>query len=98
MTLDKDTQIKAAVFDRLITHLQNHPDIQNIDLMVTGQFCRNCFYKWYREAAKELGEDMTLEQAQEIIYGMPYADYKACYQTPASPEKLAALKKIHSAE
>ncbi|PIE44766.1 MAG: hypothetical protein CSA45_05415 [Gammaproteobacteria bacterium] len=66
--------------------------------MITGQFCRNCFYKWYKEAATELGEDITLEQAQEIIYGMPYADYKARYQTPASPEKLAALKKIHAAE
>lgn len=96
MSIDKETQIKAAVFDRLVKHLQTNPDIQNIDLMIAGQFCRNCFYKWYKAAAEDLGEAITIEQAQEKIYGMPYETYKAKHQTPASPEKLAALEKIHS--
>lgn len=92
---DKTTQIKAAVFDRLVEHLQNNTDIQNIDLMITGKFCRNCFYKWYKEAADELGESITIEQAQETIYGMPYAEYKEKHQTPATAEQLEAFAKIH---
>ncbi|MGY0399780.1 MAG: DUF1244 domain-containing protein [Ostreibacterium sp.] len=95
MTINKETQIKAAVFDRLIQHLQDNTDIQNIDLMINGRFCRNCFYKWYKAAADELGEAISLEQAQEKIYGMPYKQYKETYQIPATPEKMVALKKIH---
>ncbi|MPV86718.1 DUF1244 domain-containing protein [Ostreibacterium oceani] len=93
--MDKTTEIKAAVFDQLVSHLQAHPEIQNIDLMIHGQFCRNCLYKWYHAVAEAQGESLSLEEAQEAIYGMPYADYKAVHQTPASPEKLAALEKIH---
>ncbi len=95
MTKDKEIQIKAAVFDRLVEHLQNNTDIQNIDLMITGKFCRNCFYKWYKAAAEELGEEMSVETAQEAIYGMPYSEYKEKYQTPATEEQLAAFAKIH---
>lgn len=95
MKVDKETQIKAAVFDRLVKHFQENTDIQNIDLMITGKFCRNCFYKWYKEAADELGEIMTVEQAQETVYGMPYADFKEKYQTPATAEQLAAFEKVH---
>ncbi len=98
MKTDKEIQIKAAVFDRLIKHLQDNTDIQNIDLMITGKFCRNCFYKWYKAAAEELGESMTLEEAQEAIYGMPYTEYKEKYQTPATEEQFAALAKIHNGE
>lgn len=92
---DKEIQIKAAVFDRLIKHLQDNTDIQNIDLMITGKFCRNCFYKWYHEAAESLGEPISITQAQEKIYGMPYEVFKEKYQTPATPEQLAAFEKIH---
>lgn len=91
----KETEIKAAVFDRLVKHLQDNPDIQNIDLMIAGQFCRNCLYKWYHAAAESAGETISIEDAQERIYAMPYADYKAKYQTPATPEQLAAFEKIH---
>lgn len=94
MTTEQENAIKAAVFDRLVKHLQSHTDIQNIDLMITGQFCRNCFYKWYKAAADDLGEDISIEDAQEIIYGMPYAEYKAKYQTPATPEQLAAFNAL----
>ncbi|MBS9777375.1 MAG: DUF1244 domain-containing protein [Gammaproteobacteria bacterium] len=95
MTVDKETQIKAAVFDRLVQHFQYNTDIQNIDLMITGKFCRNCFYKWYKTAAQELGEDVSVEEAQEKIYGMPYSDYKEKYQKPTTPEQLAAFEKVH---
>lgn len=95
MNNDKETQIKAAVFDRLVKHLQDNTDIQNIDLMITGKFCRNCFYKWYKEAAENLGETISVEQAQEEIYGMPYSEFKEKHQTPATPEQLAAFEKIH---
>lgn len=95
MTTDNEMAIKAAVFDRLIKHLQDNTDIQNIDLMITGQFCRNCFYKWYKAAADELGEDITIEQAQKRIYGMPYAEFKAKHHKPATPEQLAAFDAIH---
>lgn len=95
MTTEQENAIKAAVFDRLVKHLQDHTEIQNIDLMITGQFCRNCFYKWYKAAADELGEAISIEQAQEKIYGMPYAQYKAQHQTPATPEQLAAFNALH---
>lgn len=93
--MNKETEIKAAVFDRLVKHLQDNTDIQNIDLMITGKFCRNCFYKWYKAAAEELGESVTIEEAQEKIYGMPYSEYKEKHQTPATPEQMAAFEKIH---
>lgn len=95
MNIDKETQIKAAVFDRLVKHLQDNPEIQNIDLMITGKFCRNCFYKWYKAAADDLGETISIEQAQESIYGMPYDSYKKAHQKPATAEQLAAFEKIH---
>lgn len=94
MTIDNTTKIKAAVFERLVKHLQDNPDIQNIDLMITGNFCRNCFYKWYKAEAEALGQEISIEQAQQAIYGMPYADYKDKYQKPATAEQLAAFEKI----
>ncbi len=89
--MDQNTEIEAAVFRRLITHLQKRTDVQNIDLMGYGGFCRNCFYKWYKEAAEELGQDMSIEDAQKLIYGMSYGDYKEKYQTPTTPEQLALM-------
>jgi uncharacterized protein len=85
------TEIEAAVFRRLIKHLQTRTDVQNIDLMGYGGFCRNCFYKWYKEEAINLGEEVSLEEAQEIIYGMPYQNYKNKHQTKATPEQLKRM-------
>lgn len=95
MNTDRETQIKAAVFDRLVKHLQENNDVQNIDLMITGKFCRNCLYKWYQAEAQIQGEDISIETAQQQIYGMPYAEYKEKYQTPATPEQLAAFELVH---
>ena len=89
--MSKKVEIEAAVFRRLIAHLQNRTDVQNIDLMGYGGFCRNCFYKWYREEAANLGEELSIEESQEVIYGMPYGDYKEKYQTPATPEQLQRM-------
>ncbi|MEQ9465101.1 MAG: DUF1244 domain-containing protein [Haliea sp.] len=84
--------IEAAVFRRLLAHLDSRKDVQNIELMNLAGFCRNCLAKWYVEAAAETGEAVADEQARERIYGMPYSDWKAKYQQPASAEQLAAFK------
>ena len=86
------TEIEAEAFRKLIAHLQKYPEVQNIDLMNLGYFCRNCISKWYRAAAEDRGVALDDEQAREIVYGMPYADYKARYQEKAPPEKLEAFK------
>ena len=86
------TEIEAEAFRRLIAHLQKYPEVQNIDLMNLAYFCRNCMSKWYRAAAESRGIALDYEQAREIVYGMPYADYKERYQEKASPEKLEAFK------
>jgi len=85
-------EIEAAVYRRLIEHLRAHPDVQNIDLMNLADFCRNCLSKWYRAAAEERGIDIEYEQAREIIYGMPYAEFKAKYQKEASPAQQGAFE------
>jgi len=82
----------AAAFRQLLDHLDARKDVQNIDLMVLADFCRNCLAKWYRAAAGQSGVDITDTEAREHIYGMPYADWKAAYQTPASAEKMAAFE------
>lgn len=74
-------EIEAATFRRLVEHLQSRTDVQNIDLMNLAGFCRNCLSKWYRAAAQEQGEVMELEEARELVYGMPYDDWKAQHQT-----------------
>ena len=86
------TEIEAAVYRRLIEHLRGHPEVQNIDLMNLADFCRNCLSKWYRAAAEERGITIDYEQAREIVYGMPYAEYKQKYQKEASPTQQAAFK------
>lgn len=92
--MDKQTQteIEAAVFRRLLEHLDSRKDVQNIDLMNLAGFCRNCLSKWYAAAADEKGESIDKEQAREIIYGMPYDDWKAKFQTEANADKLAAFE------
>ena len=82
-------QIEAAVFRRLLSHLDDRKDVQNIDLMNLSGFCRNCLSKWYAQAAQEQGVVMDKEAAREIVYGMPYSDWKAKFQKPATEEQLA---------
>jgi len=84
-------EVEAAAFRQLVTHFQNRPDVQNIDLMNLANFCRNCLSKWYAAAAEERGESVTYDEAREQIYGMPYGDWKAKHQTEATPEQLAAF-------
>jgi hypothetical protein len=86
------TEIESQVFRKLIEHLQKYPEVQNIDLMNLGYFCRNCISKWYRSAAEERDLDIDYDQAREIVYGMPYADYKARYQEKATAEQLEKFK------
>ena len=86
------TDLEAAAFRRLLDHFRTHTEVQNIDLMNLAGFCRNCLSKWYREAGQERGVEISDEAAREIIYGMPYRDWKAKYQKEAAPEKLAAFE------
>ena len=83
------TELEAAAFRTLVEHFRAHPEVQNIDLMNLAGFCRNCLSKWYRAAAEERGLAMTYEQAREIVYGMPYEEWKARHQTEASAEQKA---------
>ncbi len=82
------TELEAATFRQLVSHLREHTEVQNIDLMNLASFCRNCLSKWYRSAAEERGVDISYDDAREIIYGMPYAEWKAKHQTEATPEQL----------
>lgn len=82
------TEIEAALFRKLLGHLQKYPEVQNIDIMNLAYFCRNCFSKWYVSEAQSHGIEMNYEQAREIIYGMPFAEYKAQYQSKASAAQL----------
>ncbi len=98
--LDKATrtELEAAAFRTLVDHLRKRTDVQNIDLMNLSGFCRNCLSKWYRAAAGDRGLDLTYEDAREIVYGMPYADWKAAHQTEATPEQKAAYAEAHKAD
>ena len=87
------TEIEAAVYRRLIEHLRSKPEVQNIDLMNLADFCRNCLSKWYIAAAQERNLELDYDQAREIVYGMPYAEWKSKYQKEATPEQLAAFNK-----
>ena len=85
--------LEAAVFRRLIDHLDENKDVQNIDLMNLAGFCRNCLAKWYVAAAEEAGEALDYEEARERVYGMPYSEWKAKHQPEATPEQLATMAK-----
>ncbi len=91
------TALEAAAFRRLVAHLRERTDVQNIDLMNLAGFCRNCLSRWYREAAAEQGIALADPDAREIVYGMPYKDWQAKYQKEASAEQKAALAKSHPA-
>lgn len=88
---DTNTEIEAAVLRRLLQHLDNNKQVQNIELMNLAGFCRNCLAKWYMAAAEERGVAVDYDQAREKIYGMPYEEWKARHQTPASEDQLAKL-------
>lgn len=96
--MDEQTQIElqAAAFRRLVSHLDENKQVQNIDLMNLASFCRNCLSKWYKAAAEDKGIDIDYEEAREVIYGMPYAQWKSLYQTPASTERLSQFEKSDS--
>ena len=91
--MDEQTRIEleAAVFRHLVSHLRERTDVQNIDLMNLAGFCRNCLSKWYRAAAEEQGLSLDYEAAREIVYGMPYEEWKARYQREATPEQQAVF-------
>ena len=89
------TEIEAAVFRRLVAHLQKRTDVQNIDLMNLAGFCRNCLGDWFKDAAAERGLDVTKDDARARVYGMPQAEWKARYQKDSSPEQKAAFEKAH---
>ncbi len=91
---DQQTQIEAAAFRRLLAHLDERKDVQNIDLMILAGFCRNCLSKWYKTAAEDIGVDIDLETARERVYGMTYAQWKSNHQAEATPEQLAALSAV----
>lgn len=88
-----NSELEAATFRRLLQHLDENKDVQNIDLMILADFCRNCLSKWYAAAAAERGMELDYEQARELVYGMPYSEWKERFQQPASPEQLEALAK-----
>ena len=91
--MDKQTQteVEAAVFRRLVEHLDANKDVQNIDLMILADFCRNCLAKWYSAAASEKGADIDYEAAREVVYKMPYSEWKENHQLPATDEQLEKL-------
>lgn len=89
MEKNTQTEIEAAVFRRLLRHLDDNKDVQNIDLMNLANFCRNCLSKWYVTEAKKEQLSIDYDQAREIVYGMPYSDWKAKFQKPATEEQLA---------
>ena len=89
------TELEAAAFRTLLAHLRERTDVQNIDLMNLSGFCRNCLSKWYVAAAEEKGVEVGYEDAREIVYGMPYGEWKDKHQSVASPDKLAKLAVSH---
>jgi hypothetical protein len=84
-------ELEAATFRRLVAHLREHTEVQNIDMMNLAGFCRNCLSKWYRAEAEERGLPLSDPQAREIVYGMPYDEWRAKYQKEASAEQKAAF-------
>ncbi len=91
MTDAERTELEAAAFRRLVQHLRERTDVQNIDMMNLAGFCRNCLSRWYGEAAAEKGMDLDKEEAREIVYGMPYAEWRDRYQTEATDAQKATF-------
>ncbi|MEO0385676.1 MAG: DUF1244 domain-containing protein [Pseudomonadota bacterium] len=96
--MDESTQrdLEAAAFRRLVSHLQTRTDAQNIDMMNLAGFCRNCLSNWLVDAAGDAGVDLDKAGARQMVYGMPYEEWKAKYQVEATPEQKAAFEKSHT--
>ncbi|MFT5113493.1 MAG: hypothetical protein ACI8P9_002824 [Parasphingorhabdus sp.] len=92
MNEQQKTEIEAAVFRRFREHLMDNKDVQNIDLMILADFCRNCLSKWYRAEADERGIEMDYDAAREVVYGMPYSEWKDNHQPKATVEQMAAYE------
>lgn len=92
LTPQQQRDFEAAAFRRLVEHLRERTDVQNIDLMNLAGFCRNCLSNWYRDAAGANGVELTKDQSREIVYGMPYVEWQAKYQTGASDAQKAAFE------
>lgn len=88
-----ETELEAAAFRRLVKHLRERTDAQNIDMMNLAGFCRNCLANWYADAARDLGHELSKNEAREIIYGEPYNEWQAKYQTEATPDQHAAFER-----
>ncbi len=86
------TELEAAAFRRLVSHLRERTDVQNIDLMNLAGFCRNCLSKWYRAAAEEKGIEMSYDEVRELVYGMPFSEWKAKYQQEATADQRQAFE------
>ena len=87
------TELEAAAFRRLVQHLRDRADVQNIDMMNLAGFCRNCLSNWLKDAADEKGVPLTRDESRELVYGMPYEEWKARHQSEANPSQLAAFEK-----
>ena len=96
MNDNTSTKLEAAAFRRLLSHLNERTDVQNIDLMNLAGFCRNCLSRWYREESIKLNNEVSNEEARKIVYGMPYKDWKDKFQKEASKEQMEKLEKNHS--
>ncbi|QIA62899.1 DUF1244 domain-containing protein [Vibrio astriarenae] len=92
LSQQEQDQLDAAVFRKLLAHLDANKDVQNIDLMILAGFCRNCFSKWYKAEAEQKGLDIDIDDARERVYGMTYDEWKRDHQLPATPEQLAAFE------
>ena len=90
------TELEAAAFRRLLNHLNERTDVQNIDLMNLAGFCRNCLSRWYKEESIKLKNEVSDEEARKIVYGMPYKEWKDKFQREASKEQMEELKKNHT--
>ncbi|KPB00313.1 DUF1244 domain-containing protein [Ahrensia marina] len=91
LSKQQQTELEAAAFRRLVSHLRSRSDVQNIDMMNLAGFCRNCLSNWYKDAAEAEGIELDKMEAREIVYGMPYEEWRDKYQTEATPEQKAAL-------
>lgn len=89
------TELEAAAFRRLVEHLRERTDVQNIDLMNLAGFCRNCLSNWLKDAADAQGVALSKDESREAVYGMPYETWKSTYQGTATPEQLGTMKKVH---
>ena len=98
LSREQQRDFEAAAFRTLVAHLRERSDVQNIDLMNLAGFCRNCLSNWYREAAEKAGIELSKEESREIIYGMPYDEWRAKNQTEASDAKKAAFERNHPKE